>query len=106
MRVIHHPHRGAVPLTTVLYALSDPMRLRIVRTLDEHGGELACNEFRLPLAKATMSHHFKVLREAGITACRAEGTARLTSLRREDLDGRFPGLLDAVLGAVRAARRI
>ena len=98
MRSLHHLDRADLSLPTVLYALSDPVRLRIVRTLAT-GEERACGTFGLPLAKATISHHFKVLREAGVIAMRPAGTQHLSSLRREDLDARFPGLLDAVLGA-------
>ena len=59
----------------------------------------ACGTFELGISKATRSHHFKVLREAGLTHTRAEGTHRYVSLRRDDVDERFPGLLGAVLAA-------
>ena len=98
MRSLFHRDRADLSLPTVLYALSDPVRLRIVRTLAT-GEERACSSFGLPLAKATISHHFRVLREAGVIAMRPVGTQHLSSLRRADLDARFPGLLDAVLGA-------
>ena len=83
-------------LTGVLYALSDPVRLSIVMHLAANG-EKACGTFSLPVAKSTASHHFRVLREAGVIQMRAEGTHFINSLRRNDLDARFPGLLDAVL---------
>ena len=98
MRTLYHPARNDLALESVLYALSDPVRLRIVQAL-ARDGERACGTFALPLAKATLSHHLKVLREAGIVSVRQEGTQRLNSLRRADLDARFPGLLDAILGA-------
>ena len=82
----------------VLHALSDPVRLRIVHLAAER--ERACNEFELDLPKATLSHHFKVLREAGVIAVRAEGTRHLTSLNRKALDAKFPGLMKAVLAAL------
>ena len=100
MRDISHPELDTVPVTGVLNALSDPIRLRIVKALVEHGGEMSCGDFNLPIAKATASHHFKVLREAGIIVCVAKGTMRMTSLNREELDRRFPTLLDTVLNAV------
>ena len=81
-----------------MQALGDEIRLTIVRTLADDG-ELACGSISLPIAKATRSHHFKVLREAGITDTRNEGTRRLVALRRADLESRFPGLLDAILAA-------
>jgi DNA-binding transcriptional ArsR family regulator len=98
MRNLHHPEVKKISLSAVMHALSDPVRLQIVRTLGKHG-ERHCGGCGLELPKATQSHHFKVLREAGIVSVRAEGTQRCLSLRREELDKRFPGLLDAVLKA-------
>ncbi|WP_026852234.1 ArsR/SmtB family transcription factor [Geothrix fermentans] len=98
MRSLHHPGREQLDLPAVLYALSDPTRLEIVRRL-AGDGELACGTFGLPATKATLSHHFKVLREAGIIQTRVEGVHRYNSLRKQDLDARFPGLLKAVLKA-------
>ena len=85
-------------LTDVLYALSDPLRLRIVRQLAEEG-EMSCGTFDVRMPKSSLSHHFKVLRDAGVIATRGEGVRRMNSLRREALDTAFPGLLDAVLAA-------
>src|SRR3954468_16889869 len=88
-------------LAAVMSALSDPVRVTIVRELAAHG-ESACGSIELGVSKATRSHHFKVLREAGLTHTRAEGTHRFVSLRREDVDVRFPALLGAVLAAAQA----
>ncbi len=98
MRVLHHPTRKSLRLSKVMHALSDPVRLSIVRSLAVRG-EQPCGTFGLSVAKSTASHHFRVLREAGVIQMRAEGTQYINSLRREDLDSRFPGLIDAVLGA-------
>lgn len=98
MRSCHHPATADLSLTDVLYALSDPIRLRIVASLAEDG-EQACGTFSLPVAKATVSHHFKVLRDTGVIRTRCQGTQRLNSLRRDDLEDRFPGLLASVLRA-------
>jgi DNA-binding transcriptional ArsR family regulator len=95
------PARDALRLDEVLHALSDPVRLQIVLALDEAAEELACGQFPIPVSKSTASHHFKVLREAGVLESRYEGTRRLHTLRRDDLDARFPDLLDAVLDAAR-----
>ena len=84
----------------MLHALSDPARLEIVRRLAD-GDEWSCGIFDLGLSKATLSHHFRVLREAGIVAVRPEGRKRLLSLREDDLNARFPGLLDAIMSAKR-----
>jgi DNA-binding transcriptional ArsR family regulator len=94
---LHHPSRSELDLPTVLHALSDPQRLRIVRLLAERGEPSACGSFGLDVTKSTLTHHFRVLREAGIVSQTLAGTTKLNSLRREDLDARFPGLLDAVL---------
>ena len=97
MRDPQHPATNSITLTGVLYALSDPARLEIVKSLRD-GREKQCGEFGLR-SKTTMSHHFKVLRDAGVTHTRVEGRRRFTSLRERDLDARFPGLLEAVLAA-------
>ncbi|MFF4756785.1 ArsR/SmtB family transcription factor [Streptomyces sp. NPDC002514] len=94
-----HPARDQLRFTTVLAALSDPVRLAIVIRLADLGpeGEQACTTFELQVSKSTQSGHFKVLREAGVIRQRDEGTRRLNRLRRDDLDVRFPGLLDLVI---------
>jgi DNA-binding transcriptional ArsR family regulator len=94
---LSHPSAEQFELPAVLHALSDPVRLSIVAALAA-GGERTCKSFALPVTKSTCTHHFRVLREAGVIRQRLEGTTRLNSLRREELDARFPGLLDAVLG--------
>jgi DNA-binding transcriptional ArsR family regulator len=96
---VSYPTREDLQLVDVLHALSDPVRLEIVRNLAEAEGEIACGQIPLPVGKSTTSHHYKVLREAGVASCRDEGARRFHSLRREDLDARFPGLLDTVLRA-------
>jgi DNA-binding transcriptional ArsR family regulator len=96
-RYVPMPDRDAIELEAVLDALSDPVRLQIVATLAP--GERACGSFSLPVSDSTRSHHLKILRSAGVTATRAVGTKRLVALRRDDLDARFPGLLDSVLAA-------
>jgi DNA-binding transcriptional ArsR family regulator len=97
-----HPRAEDLELPAVLHALSDPVRLQIVRSLSEHGA-CNCGTFAVPVAKSTLSHHLKVLRDAGLTFTEPAGTARVVSLRRDDLDARFPGLLDAVLSAAPVA---
>jgi DNA-binding transcriptional ArsR family regulator len=101
-QAITHPEPAEIQLPAVLHALSDPVRLQIVTELADAGAERTCGSLELPVAKSTCTHHFKVLREAGVIRQRQEGTTRLTSLRREDLEARFPGLLATVLRATPA----
>jgi DNA-binding transcriptional ArsR family regulator len=82
----------------VLSALGHPIRMHIVNTLAQ-GGEHGWGELDVPVANSTLSHHLKLLRDSGVTRTRAEGSRCFVSLRRDDLDHRFPGLLDAVLDA-------
>ena len=96
MRALQHPAQADLNLARVLFALSDPSRLHIVRTLAKKG-EMMCAAVDVPLAKSSCSRHYKVLREAGLIRMRPQGTAYLNSLRREELNARFPGLLTAVL---------
>ena len=92
-----HPRLEDVALATALHALSDPCRLAIVRRLAA-GGEhncsaAACDE----VPKSTLSNHFKILRGAGLVRTRSAGRDHLSMLRREEFEGRFPGLLETVL---------
>ena len=96
---IAHPTRGELELSAVLHALSDPVRLMIVAELASGAREYTCGSFELPVTKSTCTHHFKVLREAGVIKQRQQGTTRLNTLRRDDLDARFPRLLDTILQA-------
>lgn len=90
-----HDH---VSLQTALEAVTDPVRRHILRQLAEvPDWTLACGRFDLPVGKATRSHHFAVLREAGLIEQREAGTRRLNRLCREEFDARFPGLLALVL---------
>ncbi len=95
------PELDGVSLAVMMGALSDPVRVSIVRELAARG-EATCGAFDVGVSKATRSHHFKVLREAGLTRTRAEGTHRYVMLRRVEVDARFPGLLGAVLAAAEA----
>jgi DNA-binding transcriptional ArsR family regulator len=103
MREPHHPSRQELELSAVLHALSDPARLEIVRRLAD-GDEPSCGTFDIGLSKATLSHHFRVLRESGVVLVRPQGRRRLLSLRMDDLNARFPGLMEAIL-ATRQRRR-
>ena len=98
MRRAWHPEIEEMTLVPVLAALSDPIRVGLVRVLSD-GQERGWSELRAPVAKSTLSHHLRVLRDAGITRTREEGTRCYVTLRQADLEERFPGLLNAVLTA-------
>lgn len=98
MSDLPHPASDEIELASVLFALSDPARLAIVRQLAVGtGAAVTCQAVGGEMPKSTRSHHLKVLREAGVTRTRPQGRERLLSLRRDDLDARWPGLLGAVL---------
>ncbi|MEE1939976.1 metalloregulator ArsR/SmtB family transcription factor [Streptomyces sp. TRM 70361] len=101
MRDPQHPDPSEITLPRVLAALSDPIRLGLVRLLAD-GQERGWGELRAPVAKSTLSHHLKVLRDAGVTQTRQEGTRCFVRLRRTDLDTRFPQLMAALLSAAAA----
>jgi DNA-binding transcriptional ArsR family regulator len=100
MRTADHPDIESVGLPDMLDALSDPVRLDIVRCLADHG-ERCCGDLDVSVSKSTLSHHLKVLRQAGVTMTRPDGTHRMLSLRQEEIEERFPGLLDAILDGAR-----
>jgi DNA-binding transcriptional ArsR family regulator len=81
----------------VLHALADPVRLDLVRQLDDSSTAIACGRFDTSVAKSTLSHHFKILREAGIIETQRERGQALNTLRTTDLEAAFPGLLRAIL---------
>ncbi len=96
MRAYKHPEPEAFVLERVLYALSDPVRLEIVRHL-AGVAEASCGELDGGRPKSSVSHHFRVLRDAGLVHTRSLGTTHMNSLRRDEMEARFPGLLDAIL---------
>jgi DNA-binding transcriptional ArsR family regulator len=96
---LDEPAVETLDLVEVLQALGDPVRLQIVRFLAEADGAVACHEIPISVSKSTGSHHLKVLREAGIVTAHVDGTRKYHTLRRDDLDARFPGLLDSLLDA-------
>jgi DNA-binding transcriptional ArsR family regulator len=86
-------------IVTVLQALADPVRLEMVRQLADCESELSCGQIEVPVTKSTATHHLKILTRAGITAEREEGTRKYMRLRYDELDRRFPGLIESVLQA-------
>jgi DNA-binding transcriptional ArsR family regulator len=96
-----------IDLASVMHALADPSRLRMVAALDGRP-ELSCaalgEQAGTGMAKSTTTHHLGVLRDAGLISTRQEGQRKLATLRRAEIDTRFPGLLDAVIAGVNTAK--
>lgn len=92
-----HPNPDDFDLSAVLHALSDPQRRGIVAELAASETPRPCGSFAPEITKSTRTHHFRVLREAGLVEQWKEGTSKLSRLRRADIDARFPGLLDSIL---------
>jgi len=93
MKRYSHPAMRDVTLQEIMAALADPCRMQIVQSLLGEGRALACNEVPLDVSKATRSHHFEVLRDAGLIRTCVEGTKCMTSLRGDELEKYFPGLV-------------
>ena len=91
-----HPKLEEVELHDLLFALSDPTRLNIVASLAD-GAEHSSGELAGEIPKSTMSHHLKILREAGLTRTQPDGMRCRITLRRAEVERRFPGMLDAIL---------
>lgn len=96
MRVFKHPETEEFVLERVLYALSDPARMDIIRRL-ACVTEATCGELDGGRPKSSASHHFRVLRDAGLMRTRNVGATHMNSLRKDELEIRFPGLLDSIL---------
>lgn len=99
MKEFHHPAMKDVPIEAVFRALGDPVRLDIVRRL-ARGGETTCGALDCGRPKSTMSHHFRVLREAGLVRTRSEGTTHYNMLRKDELIRRFGPFVNVMLDAV------
>jgi len=99
MRQIKHPTIEQVELTDIMYALADPTRMEIVALLANAGKKMTCGELQLDRPKSSMSHHFKILRSAGLVETIIDGTEHLNSLRLDEIEQKYPGVLKAVLNA-------
>ncbi|MEW1776021.1 helix-turn-helix domain-containing protein [Streptomyces sp. NPDC086777] len=98
-RTVEHPELSEVSLQQVLEALVDPVRRTVVSQLARAGEDLSCGTFVAPVSLSTLTHHFAVLREAGVIRQYYVGTAKMNTLRTDEMELRFPGLLSAVLAA-------
>jgi DNA-binding transcriptional ArsR family regulator len=103
MRSLDHCPANEIRVSTVLYALADPIRLQIARVLSD-GQEHVQADFAAEVTQSTLSHHMKRLRQAGVAWSRPEGTRCYVSLRPE-LEERLPGLLDTILATADQEQR-
>lgn len=96
---IPHPTTDQLDLSAILRACGEPIRLELIRTLADAASEMRSGDLTgaVGLPTSTCSYHLKLLRLAGVTRTRAAGTERFISLRRDDLESRFPGLVDVLL---------
>ncbi|ALG10267.1 ArsR/SmtB family transcription factor [Kibdelosporangium phytohabitans] len=97
MTTTYPPPPATLEVTAVLQALADPVRLNLVRQLREADNAIACGRFETSVAKSTLSHHFKILREAGVIATYRDGGNAFNVLRTNEMNAAFPGLLDSIL---------
>jgi DNA-binding transcriptional ArsR family regulator len=98
-KVLPQPERDEIRVEAVLQALGEPVRLQIIRALADAPEGICCGDIELPVTASTRAHHLRILREAGVLSTHTEGTRRFSSLRREDLDTLYPGLLTGILTA-------
>lgn len=102
MKPVFHPDIEDIEAASVFAALADPTRLAIVLAMaDAEEFESRCSSFTDFGSPSLLTYHFAKLREAGVTRVRVAGTSRYVSLRRDDLDARFPGLLDSIIASAR-----
>lgn len=97
MREKRHPKMAEVELEDVMYALSDPARVEIVRRIAKAGRPMPCGDLTGDRPKSSMSHHFKILRDSGIIRTDVDGKEHLNSLRSSEIEKRFPGVLKSIL---------
>jgi DNA-binding transcriptional ArsR family regulator len=100
VREIKHPRLEQIELTDLMHALSDPARVEIVRCLARARRPLTCSQLDLDRPKSSMSHHFKILRAAGMIETRIDGKEHFNSLRTAELEKKFPGLVKALLRVI------
>ncbi|MFC9080258.1 ArsR/SmtB family transcription factor [Streptomyces sp. NPDC057062] len=98
-RTVEHPELSDVSLQQVLEALVDPVRRGLVLQLSRAGEDKSCGTFDAPVSPSTLTHHFNVLREAGVIRQYYQGTAKMNTLRADEMERRFPGLLSSVMTA-------
>lgn len=96
MRELFHPNIEQLNLSTILSALADPIRLSLIKNITNNP-EATCSNCNINLAKSALSHHFKVLRQSGLIKVRIEGKQHFLSVRYDEIEGRFPGVLSSII---------
>jgi DNA-binding transcriptional ArsR family regulator len=103
MRPLAHPAIEDVQLEGILHALSDPVRVAIFSDIAGADCAQTCSAFAQvndkPIPKSSLSHHFKLLREAGLIRSERQGVEMRNTSRCEEINARFPGLLPAIMNA-------
>ena len=103
MREKRHPNIDDINLTDIMYALSDPARVEIVRTIALEKRPMTCGELNAERPKSSMSHHFKILRDSGLLRTEIDGKEHLNSLRTNEVEAKFPGVMKAILKNITTA---
>lgn len=98
-RTVEHPDPSEVSLQQVLEALVDPVRRTVVSQPARADADKSCGTFDAPVSLSTLTHHFNVLREAGVIRQYYVGTTKMNTLRTDKMEQRFPGLLSAAPAA-------
>jgi DNA-binding transcriptional ArsR family regulator len=98
-RSVEHPSIQEVTLQQVLEALAEPVRRAVVSQLARSDEDMSCGTFDVPVSRPTLTHHFNVLREAGVIRQYYVGTTKKNALRTAEMEERFPGLMSALLAA-------
>ncbi|WP_044557325.1 ArsR/SmtB family transcription factor [Halobacteriovorax marinus] len=97
MRLMKLPNIEDIDITDVMYALSDPARVEIIRLMASTNEAMTCGDLQLDRPKSSMSHHFKILRSSGIVQTQIEGKEHYNTLRTEELENRFPGVFKSII---------
>jgi hypothetical protein len=101
MRPLDHPSLKCITLEGIMNALSDPVRASIYLAIKASPSPVKAavllGAHGAPIAKASLSQHLKVLRQAGLIRGVRSGAALLSSSRHVEVEKRFPDLVQAIV---------
>src|SRR5712671_5078010 len=110
MRPLYHPSLKEITVQGVLYALSDPVRVRIYAELTQADCAMICSALlsngNLKLPKSTLSQHFKILREAGLIRSERKGVELKNSTRCQELKKKFGPLVATIIEAYKSEAKV